>query len=127
MGRVDAVRGLEWVRLDTAWPRNPKVLQLVTRRPRTLVVYLSGLCYSGEHGLDGWIPAAALPFLHGNAGDAAALVDVGLWHTAVDCDGWDINDWHDYQPTADEMEKRKQKAREAARARWATRRQNGNG
>ena len=127
MGRfIDATRGLEWVRLDTAWPRNPKVLELAHRKQwRALVTYIAGLAYSGEHGLDGFIPPHALAFLHGSAGDAATLVAVGLWRTMPDCDGWEVNDWHDYQPTADAMEKRREKARLAARSRWSKHKQNG--
>ncbi len=47
-----SVKGLEWVRLDTAWPRNPKVLELLhIKAHKALIVYVSSLAYCGEHGL----------------------------------------------------------------------------
>ena len=89
---------LPWVRLDTTFPTNPKVLSLVSdRKWRALSVYVCSLSYSGAHGTDGFIPTTALPFVHATPRDAADLVQVGLWHK--DKIGWVINDWGDYQQT----------------------------
>lgn len=114
---VDSIRGLEWVRLDTAFPRNPKVLHLIEdKRWRAVTAYVCGLSYSGEQGLDGFLPRACLMWLHATPKDAAALVAVGLWLEVPG--GWEINDWHDYQPTAAEAQQRREKARLAAEERW---------
>ena len=116
------VKGLEWVRLDTAWPRNPKVLELLhIKAHKALIVYVSSLAYCGEHGLDGYLPPYALPVIHGTQKDAAQLVDVRLWQEIPDHPGWHINDWGDYQPEAEAMTARSDKARKAARKRWANR------
>lgn len=117
MGKIDSIRGLEWVRLDTAFPRNPKVLMLIEDRAwRAVTAYLCGLSYSGEQGLDGFLPRACLMWLHATAKEARALVAVGLWHEVPG--GWEINDWHDYQPSAEEATARRDKARKAAEERW---------
>lgn len=118
MGKfVDGIRGLEWVRLDTAFPRNPKILALVELKAfRAVTCYVAGLAYSGEHGLDGFIPRSALPFLHAGQREARQLEDVGLWQWTEG--GWDVHDWHDYQPTAQEAQDRRDRARAAAEKRW---------
>jgi len=114
---IDATRGLMWVRLDCAFPRNPKVLELVSRKQwRAICAYIGGLSYSGEHGLDGWLPEACLPFIHATSKDASELVRVGLW--LPEPGGWDINDWDQYQATADEVQARRTKAKRAAEERW---------
>lgn len=111
---------LPWVRLDTQWPHNPKFLQLVEdRKWRAIAVYMGGLAWVGAQGQDGFIPAAALPMFHGTKKDAAALIDVGLWHARTG--GWDINDWADYQPTSEEQQRRSDRARIAAEKRWGNR------
>lgn len=118
---IDAARGMTWVRLDCAFPRNPKVLDLVHARAfRAVTVYISGLAYSGEHGLAGFLPASCLPYLHATTANAAQLVDVGLWEPQPG--GWDIHDWDAYQPAADEADRRRDKAKKAAEARWARQR-----
>lgn len=109
--------GLQWVRLDTQFASNPKMLYLVEdKKFRAAFVWVASLGYAGSHGTDGFLPAACLPFLHATKADAKALVDVGLW---LECaGGWEINSWGEFQPTSDEMQKRKKKARDAAMARW---------
>lgn len=110
--------GLPWVRLDTGFPRNHKVLVLLGMKDghRACVAYICGLSYCGEHGTDGFIPREALPFLHCRKVDAEKLTAVGLWHG--EDGGWMVNDWTEYQPTNDEQKKRSDKARIAAAARW---------
>ncbi len=112
--------GLAWVRLDTAFPRNHKILLLLDGREghRTAFVYLCGLAYAGEQGTDGFIPKPALRILHGRPADAVRLVDVGLWNESAG--GWEVNDWNEYQQTSDESQARSEKARRAAAARWGT-------
>lgn len=109
--------GLPWVRLDTQWPHNPKFLMLVEdKKFRAISVYMAGLGYSGAHGLKGFLPALALPALHGTKKEAIDLVEVVLWRPVQG--GWEINGWADFQPETDDAEARRDRARKAAAARW---------
>lgn len=111
--------GLPWVRLDAAFPTNPKVLALVAEKEghRAGFVYLCGLAYAGAHGTDGVIVTSALPFIHGRKADALHLVRHGLWHDYPD-GGWLINGWDEKQVTSAGNAQRVRIAREAANVRW---------
>lgn len=112
---------LAWVRLDTAMPRNQKILSLLGMKDghRAAFVYVCALSYAGEQGTDGFIPSPALPMIHGRQADAERLVDVGL---LVPCPGgWAIHDWADYQQTNAETERRTARMRAMAEARWGKR------
>ena len=109
--------GLPWVRLDCALPSNPKVLLLVTaKRFQAAYGFLCSLTYAGNQGTDGFIPDAALPFIHMTRRDAQYLVEVGLWRQIPG--GWEINDWAEFQLSNAETQERKKRARDAAMARW---------
>ena len=108
---------LPWVRLDTQFATNPKVLHLIDERNHVaLVAYVCSLGYCGAHGTDGYIPRSALPFIHATKRHAQQLVDVGLWHDTVG--GYQINDWEEYQRSSLETMERREKAQRAAMARW---------
>ena len=105
--------GLPWVRFDTQFASNPKVLRLVSdKKWRALTVYVCGLGYCGVHGTDGFVPTGALPFLHATKPDARALVDVGMWLTRPG--GWQIKDWDQYQQSDAETQQRKANLTRAA-------------
>jgi len=109
--------GLKWVRLDTSFYTNQKILDLAhTHHHRAIAVYMCALAYAGGQGTDGWIPAAALTLIHGRPTDANHLVEAGLWTPRPG--GWDIHDWRDYQPSSEETEARTARARAAALTRW---------
>lgn len=109
--------GLPWIRLDTGVIGNPKILQLVAEnKHRSGFAYVCALAYSGMHGLDGFIPALTLPFIHATKKDADNLVAVGLFRESPG--GWTINGWTDYQATSEESEQRRKRAQAAAQARW---------
>lgn len=109
--------GLPWVRLDTQMPSNPKILYLIEdKNSHSAFVWACSLSYSGAHGTDGFIPKAALKTIHGTLKDAKNLVDVGLWIPVPG--GWEVNDWADFQPSSDEHQERKERARAAAMLRW---------
>lgn len=108
---------LPWVRLDTAFPQNPKVLMLAEdKKWQAIAVYVAGLAYSGAHGTDGFLPGGCLAFLHGTKRNATDLATVGLWNPVKG--GWEINGWAEFQPSTEEHKKRKARARAAAEARW---------
>lgn len=109
--------GLQWVRIDTQFASNPKILYLVEdRKFRATFVWMAGMAYAGAHGTDGFIPKAALPTFHGTQKDAEDLVEVGLWNASLG--GWEINSWAEFQPSTEEMAQRKKRAQEAALKRW---------
>lgn len=116
---------LPWVRLDTAFPYNPKLLAMLTAERdghRTALVYLCGLAYAGAHGTDGFIPKEALPYIHARPADAGRLVRYVFW-----CEqpgGWLINGWDEFQESNAETQARRARAQAAAQARWG---QNGTG
>lgn len=109
--------GLPWVRLDTNFAQNPKILYLIEdKKHRAIVAYVAGLGYSGAQGTDGFLPAACLSVIHATRADAKALVEVGLWHEGLG--GWEINGWDEHQQSNAETQKRKKNARDAAMQRW---------
>lgn len=110
--------GLPWVRLDTNLPYNPKVLALLAMPGghRAAFVYVCSLTYTGSHGLDGFLPADSLPFLHGRVADARLLLRVGLWRDVPG--GYQVPDWAAFQLTSDEQQERRRRAQAAAAARW---------
>ena len=111
---------LQWVRLDTQFPSNPKILDLVAdRRHQAVVAYISSLAQCGLHETDGFITKSWLPFIHANAKVAAQLVEARLWVPVPG--GWQIPDWAEYQPTSETSRQRTEKARKAAAVRWAKR------
>ena len=116
--------GLPWVRLDTGFPNNPKILALIAdRRHRAIVGYVCALAWSGSQGTDGFIPHIALSFTHLDSVSAGWLVAESLFQPAPG--GWLINDWAEYQQTTAETAERSAKAQAAARIRWDRVRANG--
>lgn len=112
---------LPWVRLETSFPQNPKVLALVAdKRWQDIVTYVSGLAYSGAQGTDGFIPRAALASIHGTPRVATSLVSAGLWQK--DRAGWYMPDWDEFQQTSSQVADYKAKKQAASRkgncARW---------
>lgn len=106
--------GLPWVRLDTQFASNPKVLELAARKKwRASFVYVASLAYSGQHGTDGFIPTNALLFIHATRADAKELVDVGLW--IITPGGWEINGWAEFQQSTEETRERRSKAEQASK------------
>lgn len=101
--------GLPWVRLDTQFANNPKVVELVAKKQfQAAFSYVCGLAYSGAHGTDGYIPEHCLFLVHATKREAAALVNAGLWNTAPG--GWDINGWDEFQVSDDAAKKRRERA-----------------
>lgn len=112
---------LPWVRLDTAMPDHPKIIDLVDGHGEAgmaaAFVWVCSLTYAGKHGTDGFIPRGALARLNGKSKHADLLVRVGLWHDQAGV-GWQINGWTEFQMSTEETQTRSAKARAAALARW---------
>jgi hypothetical protein len=107
--------GLPWIRFDTTLPDHPKVLELLGLKDghRSAFVYCCALAYSGRHGTDGFIPAAALIRINGRRQDATNLVSVGLLDPDED-GGWHIHDYAEYQQTSDVTEEIRQRRHKAS-------------
>src|SRR5215475_7151013 len=116
---------LPWVRLDTSFASNPKLLAMVQEKDghRAGLVYLCSLGYSGAHGTDGFLPRECLPFIHARAIDAARLVRHGFWREQPG--GWLIHGWDEFQESSTETQGRRARAQAAAMARWEKARANG--
>lgn len=109
--------GLPWVRLDTNFAQNTKILYLIQdKKYRAIVAYVAGLGYSGAQGTDGFLPSACLPVIHASKADAKHLTEVGLWVESLG--GWEINSWEEHQQSNEETQQRKKRARDAALKRW---------
>ena len=111
--------GLPWIRLDTSMPDNPKILGLIDERDghRAAFVWVCCLTYCGKHGTDGFIPRAAMPFVHGRAADFARLVAGDALKVVPG--GWEIPDWSEFQESNEASQKRREKAMRAAAIRWS--------
>lgn len=109
---------LPWVRLDTSFPHNPKLLAMLGERDghRAAFIYLCGLAYAGGQGTDGFIARESLPFLHGRPRDADLLARYGFWIPQPG--GWLINGWTEFQQSSEETQQRRRRAQAAAEARW---------
>ena len=112
---------LPWVRLDTSFPRNPKLLAMLAEKDghRAALVYICSLSYAGEQGTDGFITREALPHLHGRTADAARLTAHRFWIEQPG--GWLINGWAEFQESSEETQARRKRAQAAAQARWGMR------
>jgi len=100
---------MAWIKLDDQIAHHPK---FTAAGPVASWLFIGGLAYCARFLTDGHIPASALPTL-GNvptpAKHAATLVKVGLWEKAPD--GYRIHDYLDYQPTREEVERRREERR----------------
>ena len=101
---------MPWARFDDDMPENPKLL---AADPAARLLFIDAVCWSNRHATDGQVPVSALPllgswFVHPDIADSAnpdaladRLVAAGLWITTLD--GWEIHDFHDYQPAREEI------------------------
>lgn len=110
--------GLPWIRLDTSFPDNAKIMDLVDRNQhRVVVAHVSMMCHIGKTGTDGYFPDGALRRYAITKKDANIAVDSGLWIPSPH--GFALNDWDEYQFSDDAARiKRSEKARNAAQKRW---------
>lgn len=112
--------GRQWIRLDTTFFDNSKIVDLVDAgQHRVIVTHLSGMCHAGKAGTDGYIRENALRRFAGTRKDATVLVESGLWIPAPG--GWNVNDWMEYQGTDEAAQMRSDRARKAAEKRWGNR------
>lgn len=110
--------GLQWIRLDTTFPTNHKIMELVdNKQHRVVVAHVSMMCHVGLLGTDGFFPETALKRYGITKKDAVAAVKSGLWND-VSGGGFTINNWDKYQVADPAAQARTVRARHAAQARW---------
>lgn len=115
---------LPWVRLDSSIASHDKILALVSdasaKKWQAAASYMFSIGWSGEHGTDGRVPVAALPFVHGTKATAALLVSYRLWEPVAG--GWAIVNFANRQELsvvrAGKTEARRVAAEKANCTRW---------
>lgn len=112
---------MPWILVDDKMRNHPKVLEA---GPLAAWQFVAGLGYASEYLTDGFIPTAALAALVPNQSSKVTrqltetLVRVGMWEERDG--GYQIHDYHDYQPTAAEVQQ-KRAAAAARKAAWLER------
>lgn len=122
---------MTWVRVDEEFSHHPKVLNA---GPLGMAMQIAALCYCNKYLTDGFIPERVVPTLLdlrglgmrmwtgdliGGGEDAEwglvveDLLSAGLWMEVPN--GYVIHDFHDYQPSKDEVLELREKRKEAGR------------
>ena len=114
---------MAWVRIDDGFARHPKV---VAAGPLAMAMQVAALCYCNRELTDGFIPRAVaknlldfeidradgvrytVAWVSGHAGDDMSaqwcidiMVESGMWREVPG--GYQIHDYHDYQPSKEEV------------------------
>lgn len=102
---------MPWFKVDDGFHGHPKVIGLSAS---AVGVWLLAGTWAAQYLTDGMIPAGMVPRFGGTAEAAAELVGAGLWH---DSDGgFQFHEWHEYQPSKEDVEAEREAARERMRA-----------
>lgn len=122
---------MTWVRIDEEFARHPKVLEA---GPLGMAMQISALCYCNQYLTDGFVPHSVVPGLLsfdglgmrmwkgeliGGGEDATwelvvqDMVRSGLWTEVPG--GYEIHDFHDYQPSKAEVLELREARKEAGR------------
>ncbi len=105
---------MTWVKLDNGFREHRKVLRAT---PAGVCLWVCGLDYCNRQAAhDGFIPAEVVPVLYPMPQPmkvARKLVEVGLWETVEG--GFQVHDYHVYQPTAEAKAALREKRAEAGR------------
>ena len=117
---------MTWVKLDDQFADHPKLREA---GPLAGWLYVSALCYANRYLTDGLIKESVLPGLidlggvfpresRNRLGERLgelvwALLNVDLWEPAED--GYQIHDFHKYNPSARKVQEKRQRAAEKLR------------
>jgi len=100
---------MTWFRIDDGFHSHPKVLRAGNT---ALGLWTRCGAWSSHYLTDGFIPVTIAQSF-GSRADASALVTAGLW---VKTDGgYRMHDFHDHNPTADEVREKRQVRADAGR------------
>lgn len=114
---------MAWVRIDDQFPEHPKIEEV---GPLGMAMQVAALCYANRYLTDGKLPsrtvAKFMPTVSFDpeTGDpvtwrdiASLLVEAGIWDEVEG--GYQIHDYHEYQPSKAEVEETRKKRAEAGR------------
>lgn len=93
---------MPWIRFEDNFPEHPKVLALSDAAFR---LHVRAIAYCSRHLTDGTLSTAAARSLGARTRLTGELVEVRLW-TPSD-DGYLIHDYLDYQPSKEDIKKRR--------------------
>lgn len=107
---------MAWVKVDDQFTDHPKAVEV---GPLGVALWLAGMCYCNRFLTEGFIPAAAVPRLMHFEGLATheevveRLVAAVLWEPTEG--GYIVHDYHDYQPSKEQVEAAREQRREAGK------------
>lgn len=112
---------MPWFKVDDGFWSHPKVLGLSAQ---AVALWVRAGSYCANHLTDGNVARGVVAVLGHSESDATELVFAGLWKNTRG--GWKYNDWADYQPAREEIERqRRMKADRQKRWRESHRNQQG--
>lgn len=109
---------MPWFKVDDGFHGHPKVIGLSAS---SVGLWLLAGTWAAQYLTDGHVPRGMVGRFGGTDADAAELIGAGLWYPSND--GYQFHEWHEYQPTKDDVEAE----RAAARNRMRERRRNQKG
>jgi hypothetical protein len=97
---------MAWVRIDDLAPDHPKLLKAGLAATG---FWLRALAYCSRQLTDGFVPNEAAELMGKGQGAKLAqrLVEVGLWDRAEG--GYQVHDYHDYQPSREQIRARRER------------------
>lgn len=112
-----------WLKVDDGMPQHPKVVAAAARLGanglgRVLAVWVEAMCYCNRHLTDGLVTNDVAATLKSDKNPIEILrvfaqKSVRLAHRTRD--GWQMHDYHEYQPSKAEVEKKRKKERDRKR------------
>lgn len=111
---------MTFVAIDDQFPENKKVDKLHDRAFR---FHVTALCYCGRNQTDGHVSARAVKVIAAIVETqpkrwVTELVQAKLWAHDQEGDGFWINDYLEYNPSAEDVKARIEKSKNAANKRW---------
>jgi hypothetical protein len=101
---------MTWFRVDDGFWSHPKTMYL---SGGAVALWTRAGAYCGQHLTDGFVDERTIAVLRGTDDEATELVEAGLWHEAEG--GYQFHDWHKYQDTRAEVERRRESWKERQR------------
>jgi hypothetical protein len=100
---------MSWFKVDDGFFMHPKV---VAAGNAAIGLWIRCGAYSAHQLTDGFIPRD-VAYMLGSRALCIKLVEAGLWKPGLG--GWQMHDFHDYQPSGDEVRELRRKRAEAGR------------
>ncbi len=116
---------MTWFKVDDGFYDHPKVAELLSKRSGKGAIATWTRCGSwcSKQERDGFVPESVAKQLGATPVEISELVRVGLWTRVKD--GYVFHDWHDCNPSSDELQVRRNKTKDRVSA-WRGK-QSGNG